>query len=122
MEKEKELQLDYVELTDVVVEIAQKAVKEQEINTINYYTVDTKDIKDTVVINKKEDKYKISIDSFEWRIVKRSDIEALEVLLTVFNLLMKEVKKNNKQNNLTNRLLKQFNKREQINKQTLETN
>ena len=96
MEKEKELQLDYVELTDVVVEIAQKAVKEQEINTINYYTVDTKDIKDTVVINKKEDKYKISIDSFEWRIVKRSDIEALEVLLTVFNLLMKEVKKNNK--------------------------
>ena len=93
MEKEKELQLDYVELTDVVVEIAQKAVKEQEINTINYYTVDTKDIKDTVVINKKEDKYKISIDSFEWRIVKRSDIEALEVLLTVFNLLMKEVKK-----------------------------
>ena len=96
MEKDKELQLDYVELTDVVVEIAQKAVKEQEINTINYYTVDTKDIKDTVVINKKEDKYKISIDSFEWRIVKRSDIEALEVLLTVFNLLMKEVKKNNK--------------------------
>ena len=91
MEKEKELQLDYVELTDVVVEIAQKAVKEQEINTINYYTVDTKDIKDTVVINKKEDKYKISIDSFEWRIVKRSDIEALEVLLTVFNLLMKQV-------------------------------
>ena len=91
MEKDKELQLDYVELTDVVVEIAQKAVKEQEINTINYYTVDTKDIKDTVVINKKEDKYKISIDSFEWRIVKRSDIEALEVLLTVFNLLMKEV-------------------------------
>ena len=73
MEKDKELQLDYVELTDVVVEIAQKAVKEQEINTINYYTVDTKDIKDTVVINKKEDKYKISIDSFEWRIVKRSD-------------------------------------------------
>ena len=96
MEKEKELQLDYVELTDVVVEIAQKAVKEQEINTINYYTVDTKDIKDTVVINKKEDKYKISIDSFEWRIVKRSDIEALEVLLTVFNLLIQEVKNNNK--------------------------
>ena len=91
MEKEKELQLDYEELTDVVVEIAQRAVKEQEINTINYYTVDTKDIKDTVVINKKEDKYKISIDSFEWRIVKRSDIEALEVLLTVFNLLMKQV-------------------------------
>ena len=65
MEKEKELQLDYSELTDVVVEIAQKAVKEQEINTINYYTVDTKDIKDTVIIKKKEDKYKISIDSFE---------------------------------------------------------
>ena len=96
MEKEKELQLDYEELTDVVVEIAQRAVKEQEINTINYYTVDTKDIKDTVIINKKEDKYKISIDSFEWRIVKRSDIEALEVLLTVFNLLIQEVKNNNK--------------------------
>ena len=95
MEKEKELQLDYSELTDVVVEIAQKAVKEQEINTINYYTVDTKDIKDTVIIKKKEDKYKISIDSFEWRIVKRSDVEALEVLLTVFNLLMQEVKNNN---------------------------
>ena len=96
MEKDKELQLNYVELTDVVVEIAQKAVKEQEVNTINYYTVDTKDIKDTVVINKKEDKYKISIDSFEWRIVKRSDVEALEVLLTVFNLLIQEAKNNNK--------------------------
>ena len=96
MAKEKELQLNYSELTDVVIEIAQRAVKEQEINTINYYTVDTKDIKDTVVINKKEDKYKISIDSFEWRIVKRSDIEALEVLLTVFNLLIQEVKNNNK--------------------------
>ena len=89
-------QSKYEELTDVVVEIAQRAVNEQEINTINYYTVDTKDIKDTVVINKKEDKYKISIDSIEWRIVKRSDIEALEVLLTVFNLLIQEVKNNNK--------------------------
>lgn len=96
MEKDKELQLNYSELTDVVVEIAQKAVKEQEINTINYYTVDTKYIKDTVVVNKKEDKYKISIDSFEWRIVKRSDVEALEVLLTVFNLLIQEAKNNNK--------------------------
>ena len=96
MEKDKELQLNYSELTDIVVEIAQKAVKEQEVNTINYYTVDTKDIKDTVVINKKEDKYKISIDSFEWRIVKRSDVEALEVLLTVFNLLIQEAKNNNK--------------------------
>lgn len=82
----------YEELTDVVVEIAQRAVTEQEVNTINYYTVDTKDIKDTVVINKKEDKYKISIDSFEWRIVKRSDVEALEVLLTICNLLIKSQK------------------------------
>lgn len=96
MGKDKELQLNYSELTDVVVEIAQKAVKEQEINTINYYTVDTEDIKDTVIVNKKEDKYKISIDSFEWRIVKRSDIEALEVLLTVFKLLIQEAKNNNK--------------------------
>ena len=96
MEKDKELQLNYSELTDVVVEIAQKAVKEQEINTINYYTVDTEDIKDTVIVNKKEDKYKISIDSFEWRIVKRSDVEALEVLLTIFNLLIQEAKNNNK--------------------------
>lgn len=95
MEKDKELQINYSELTDVVVGIAQKAVKEQEINTINYYTVDTKDIKDTVVINKKEDKYKISIDSFEWRIVKKSDVEALEVLLTIFNLLIQEAKNNN---------------------------
>ena len=77
MEKEKEI--NYSELTDAVVEIAQKAVTEQKINTIGYYPVDTKDIKDTVVINKKEDKYKISIDSFEWRIVKRSDTEAIEI-------------------------------------------
>ena len=89
---EKEKQLKYEELTDAVIEIAQRAVTEQGINTINYYTVDTKDIKDTVVINKKEDKYKISIDSFEWRIVKRSDVEALEVLLTICNLLIKSQK------------------------------
>ena len=41
MEKDKELQLNYSELTDVVIEIAQRAVTEQEVNTINYYTVDT---------------------------------------------------------------------------------
>lgn len=86
----------YEELTYAAIEIAQKAVKEQEINTINYYTVDTKDIKDTVVINKKDDKYKISIDSFEWRIVKRSNIEAIEVLITICNLLIKEAENNNK--------------------------
>lgn len=91
-----EKQSKYEELTDVVIEIAQRAVTEQEVNTINYYTVDTEDIKDTVVINKKEDKYKISIDSFEWRIVKRSDVEALEVLLTICNLLIQEAKNNNK--------------------------
>lgn len=96
MEKDKELQLNYVELTDAAIEIAQKAVKEQEINTINYYTVDTEDIKDTVIVNKKEDKYKISIDSFEWRIVKRSDIESIEVLITICNLLIQEAENNNK--------------------------
>ena len=114
MEKEKKHNSNYEELTDILVYITQKAVTEQEINTINYYTVDTKDIKDTVVINKKEDKYKISIDSFEWRIVKRSDIEALEVLLTLTQIVI-ELTKINRQIEQHNKQLKQFNKIEQNN-------
>ena len=81
------------ELEKIVTDIADSAVKEQKINTINYYTIDTEDIKDTVIINKKEDKYKISIDSFEWIIVERSIIEHIEIVTTIL-FLLKDAGKN----------------------------
>ena len=81
------------ELNKIVTDIADSAVTEQEINTINYYTIDTKDIKDTVIIKKKEDKYKISIDSFEWIIVERSIIEHIEIVTTIL-FLLKDAGKN----------------------------
>lgn len=81
------------ELEKIVTDIADSAVKEQEINTINYYPINTEDIKDTVVINKKEDKYKISIDSFEWIIVERSIIEHFEIVTTII-FLLKDAGKN----------------------------
>ena len=81
------------ELEKIVTDIADSAVKEQKINTINYYTIDTKDIKDTVIIKKKEDKYKVSIDSFEWIIVERSIIEHIEISTTIL-FLLKDAGKN----------------------------
>lgn len=81
------------ELEKIVTDIADSTVKEQKINTINYYPIDTEDIKDTVIIKKKEDKYKISIDSFEWIIVERSIIEHIEIVTTIL-FLLKDAGKN----------------------------
>ena len=82
------------ELEKIVTDIADSAVKEQEVNTINYYTIDTKDIKDTVIIKKKEDKYKVSIDSFELTIVvERSILEHIEISTTIL-FLLKDAGKN----------------------------
>lgn len=81
------------ELEKIVTDIADSAVNEQKINTINYYQINTEDIKDTVIIKKKEDKYKISIDSFEWIIVERSIIEHIEIVTTII-FLLKDAGKN----------------------------
>lgn len=97
MAKEKK-HSNYEELTDVLVDITHSAVKEQEINTIAFYPIEIdKENNIEIKIRKEEDKYKILQFGDKWKTIKRSDIEAIEILLTLSQIMMlafKMVKQN----------------------------
>ncbi len=92
------LQPNDIYLSDMTVFITYKAVKEQKMNTTGFYTVDIADNKKIVItINKEEDKYKITLNGDRWRIVKKSEVESVEILLIVNDLLTQAQKQlNNK--------------------------
>ena len=85
--------LKYEELTNVLVDIKDSAVTEQEINTLVYYPVyiDKENYID-IKVKKEEDKYKILLLGDKWKTIKRSDIEAIEILLTLNQLLIQSFK------------------------------
>lgn len=95
---DKELKSNYEELTDVLVDITHCAVTEQEINTIAFYPIEIdKENNIEIKIRKEEDKYKILQFGDKWKTIKRSDIEAIEILLTLSQIMMlafKMVKQN----------------------------
>ena len=83
----------YEELTDVLVYITQCAVTEQEINTIAFYPIEIdKENNIEIKIRKEEDKYKILLFGDKWKTIKRSDIEAIEILLTLNQIMMQALK------------------------------
>lgn len=84
---------NYDELTDVLVYITHCAVTEQEINTIAFYPVTIDDENNLEIkIRKEEDKYKILLFGDKWKTIKRSDIEDLEILLTLNQILIQAFK------------------------------
>ena len=101
MEKEIKKHSKYEELTDVLVDITHSALTEQEINTLTYYPVYIgKENYIEIKIRKEEDKYRILQFGDKWKTIKRSDIEDLEILLTINKILI-QAKKNSKTNGTT---------------------
>ena len=99
----------YEELTDVLVDITHSALTEQEINTLTYYPVYIgKENYIEIKIWKEEDKYRILQFGDKLKTIKRSDIEAIEILLNLNQILIQAIK-----------IVKQM---EQHNKKNLETN
>lgn len=93
MDNKKSLQTNYSELTDTLVDITHYAVTEQKINTICFYPVTIDDENNLEIkIRKEEDKYKILLFGDKWKTIKRSDIEDLEILLTLNQLLIQSFK------------------------------
>lgn len=85
--------LKYEELTNVLVDIKDSAVTEQEINTLVYYPVYIgKENYIEIKIWKEEDKYRILQFGDKWKTIKRSDIEAIEILLTLSKIMIQAVK------------------------------
>ena len=106
---EKEIKNKSEELTDVLVYITQCAVTEQEINTIAFYPIEIdKENNIEIKIRKEEDKYKILLFGDKWKTIKRSDIEATEILLTLTQIVI-ELTKINRQIEQHNKRLKQIN-------------
>ena len=88
MEKEKK-HSKYEELANVLVDITHCAVTEQEINTIAFYPIEIdKENNIEIKIRKEEDKYKILQFGDKWKTIKRSDIESIEILLTLNQIMM----------------------------------
>ena len=86
---DKELKSKYEELVNVLVDITHCAVTEQEINTIAFYPIEIdKENNIEIKIRKEEDKYKILLFGDKWKTIKRSDIEAIEILLTLTQIMM----------------------------------
>lgn len=93
MEKEIKKHSKYEELTDVLVDITHSAVKEQKINTLTYYPVYiNKEYYIEIKIWKEEDKYRILLFGDKWKTIKRSDIESIEILLTLNQILIQAFK------------------------------
>ena len=85
--------LKYEELTNVLVDITDSAVTEQKINTLTFYPVYIgKENYIEIKIKKEEDKYKILQFGDKWKTIKRSDIESIEILLTLSQILIQAVK------------------------------
>ena len=79
----------YEELANVLVYITHCAVTEQEINTIAFYPIEIdKENNIEIKIRKEEDKYKILLFGDKWKEIKRSDIEAIEILLTLNQIMI----------------------------------
>lgn len=93
----------YEEITDVLVDITHSAVTEQELNTLTYYPVYiNKEYHIEIKIWKEEDKYRILQFGDKWKTIKRSDIESIEILLTLNKIMIqafkivKQLEQNNK--------------------------
>ena len=91
MEKEKQSKSE--ELINVLVDITHSAVTEQEINTLTYYPVYiNKEYHIEIKIWKEEDKYRILLFGDKWKTIKRSDIEAIKILITLNQILIQAFK------------------------------
>ena len=93
-DKEKVLSTNLEELDDVLIDISQSAVTEQNNDDFEFYKITLSDNKTIVVcIWKDEREYRITVDGYSIKKVKRSDTEAIEITLAIISMI--------KQNDIT---------------------
>ena len=87
-EKERDLPINLEELEDVLIDISQYAVTEQNEDDFEFYKITLSDNKTIVVcIWKDKYEYRITVDVYSIKKVKRSKKEAIEIKLTIIDMI-----------------------------------
>lgn len=87
-DKEKVLSTNLEELDDVLIDISHYAVTEQNNDSFEFHKITLSDNKTIVVgIWKDEYEYRITVDGYSIKKVKRSDIEAIEITLAIISMI-----------------------------------
>ena len=88
MKKDKLLPANLVELEDVLTDISQYAVTEQNEDDFEFHKITLSDNKIIVVgIWKDKKEYRITVDGYSIKKVKRSDTEAIEIKLSIIDMI-----------------------------------
>lgn len=88
MKNEKVLPANLEELEDVLIDISQYAVTEQNEDDFEFHKITLSDNK-TIVVGIWKDKYeyRITVDGYSINKVKRSDTEAIEIKLSIIDMI-----------------------------------
>ena len=102
-EKEKVLSTNLEELDDVLIDISHYAVTEQNNDSFEFHKITLSDNK-TIVVGIWKDKYefRITVDGYSIKKVKRSDIEAIEITLSIIEMIKKNAIYRLLRQNITN--------------------
>lgn len=102
-EKEKVLSTNLEELDDVLIDISHYAVTEQNNDSFEFHKITLSDNK-TIVVGIWKDKYeyRITVDGYSINKVKRSDIEAIEITLSIIEMIKKNAVYRLLRQNITN--------------------
>ena len=102
-EKEKVLSTNLEELDDVLIDISHYAVTEQNNDSFEFHKITLSDNK-TIVVGIWKDKYeyRITVDGYSIKKVKRSDIEAIEITLSIIDMIKKNAVYRLLRQNITN--------------------
>lgn len=92
MKKEKVLPANLEELEDALTYIAQYAVTKQNEDDFAFHKITLSDNK-TIVVGIWKDKYeyRITVDGYSIKKVKRSNTEAIEIKLTIFDMIKQNI-------------------------------
>ena len=102
-EKEKVLSTNLEELDDVLIDISHYAVTEQNNDSFEFHKITLSDNK-TIVVGIWKDKYeyRITVDGYSIKKVKRSNIEAIEITLSIIDMIKKNAMYRLLRQNITN--------------------
>ena len=102
-QKEKVLSTNLEELDDVLIDISHYAVTEQNNDSFEFHKITLSDNK-TIVVGIWKDKYefRITVDGYSIKKVKRSDIEAIEITLSIIEMIKKNAIYRLLRQNITN--------------------
>ena len=102
-DKEKVLSTNLEELDDVLIDISHYAVTEQNNDSFEFHKITLSDNK-TIVVGIWKDKYeyRITVDGYSIKKVKRSDTEAIEITLSIIDMIKKNAVYRLLRQNITN--------------------